>query len=64
MNRWEHLRAAQAERFEIGREIGSGGRVTACLAEDVKHRRRVAVKVLKPAVSRRPGRRPWNSKES
>lgn len=37
---------ALAGRYVLGREIGRGGMATVYLAEDVRHRRQVAVKVL------------------
>ncbi|HUE84893.1 MAG TPA: protein kinase [Vicinamibacterales bacterium] len=40
------LREALAERYAIHRELGRGGMATVYLAEDLKHRRPVAVKVL------------------
>ena len=42
------LTTALADRYTIEREIGAGGMATVYLAEDVKHRRKVAVKVLRP----------------
>jgi serine/threonine-protein kinase len=42
----EHLAAALAGRYAIERELGRGGMATVYLAQDVKHRRQVAVKVL------------------
>ncbi len=42
------LVAALAERYRIERELGQGGMATVYLAEDLKHRRKVAVKVLRP----------------
>jgi eukaryotic-like serine/threonine-protein kinase len=39
--------AALADRYDIIREIGSGGMATVYLAEDLKHNRKVAVKVLR-----------------
>jgi len=42
----ERVRAALAERYRIQRELGVGGMATVYLAEDVKHDRQVAVKVL------------------
>jgi serine/threonine-protein kinase len=46
----ERLAAALADRYRIERELGQGGMATVYLAEDVKHHRRVAVKVLKPEL--------------
>jgi len=45
------LRAALADRYKIEREIGSGGMATVYLAQDLKHDRKVAVKVLKPELA-------------
>jgi serine/threonine-protein kinase len=39
------------DRYAIERELGSGGMATVYLADDVKHRRKVAVKVLRPEVA-------------
>lgn len=41
------LRAALEGRYTIEREVGAGGMATVYLALDTKHRRRVAVKVLR-----------------
>jgi len=38
-------------RYRIERELGAGGMATVYLAEDVKHHRRVAIKVLHPELS-------------
>jgi serine/threonine protein kinase len=35
-------------RYDIGRLIGEGGMATVYLARDVRHNRKVALKVLKP----------------
>ena len=43
----ERLKAALADRYAIEREIGSGGMATVFLAEDLRHNRKVAVKVLR-----------------
>ncbi len=43
----DHLRKALADRYTIEREIGSGGMATVYLAEDLKHHRKVAIKVLR-----------------
>src|SRR5512143_2310891 len=44
------LGAALAGRYEIERELGRGGMATVYLARDVRHERRVALKVLNPAL--------------
>jgi hypothetical protein len=44
----EQLSVALAGRYVVEREIGSGGMATVYLARDVRHNRRVALKVLKP----------------
>ena len=36
------LKTALADRYAIEHEIGAGGMATVCLAEDLKHRRKVA----------------------
>jgi tRNA A-37 threonylcarbamoyl transferase component Bud32 len=40
-----------AERYRIARELGQGGMATVYLAEDLKHKRKVALKVLKPELA-------------
>ena len=45
------LTAALADRYAIERELGAGGMATVYLAEDLKHRRQVAVKVLRPELA-------------
>ena len=45
------LRTALQSRYTVERELGRGGMGTVFLAEDRKHRRRVAIKVLRPEVS-------------
>jgi eukaryotic-like serine/threonine-protein kinase len=42
------LRTALGDRYVLEEEIGRGGAATVYLAEDVKHGRKVAVKVLRP----------------
>ena len=45
------LNTALEGRYKIEREIGEGGMATVYLAEDLKHERKVALKVLKPEVA-------------
>ena len=45
------LTAALAGRYALDRELGAGGMATVYLAHDVKHNRKVAVKVLHPDLS-------------
>src|SRR5215813_2388167 len=45
------LQGALAERYRIERELGQGGMATVYLAEDLRHGRRVAIKVLRPELS-------------
>jgi eukaryotic-like serine/threonine-protein kinase len=47
----ERLRASLADRYRIERELGAGGMATVYLAEDLKHHRKVAIKVLKPELA-------------
>jgi serine/threonine-protein kinase len=43
--------AALAGRYEIERELGHGGMATVYLASDVRHNRKVALKVLRPELA-------------
>jgi serine/threonine-protein kinase len=47
----ERLSTALAERYVLEREIGQGGMATVFLARDLRHERRVAIKVLHPELS-------------
>jgi len=47
----ERLTVALADRYRVAREIGQGGMATVYLAEDLKHGRRVALKVLHPELA-------------
>ncbi len=47
----ERLADALADRYRIERELGAGGMATVYLAEDLKHDRKVALKVLKPELA-------------
>ena len=44
------IKPALSDRYVIDREIGAGGMATVYLAEDIKHRRKVALKVLRPEL--------------
>ncbi|MFN0181719.1 MAG: protein kinase domain-containing protein [Gemmatimonadales bacterium] len=43
----DRLTAALSDRYRIERELGQGGMATVYLAQDLKHDRKVAIKVLK-----------------
>jgi TolB-like protein/tRNA A-37 threonylcarbamoyl transferase component Bud32/Tfp pilus assembly protein PilF len=47
----DRLAAALADRYRIERPLGQGGMATVYLAEDLKHNRKVAIKVLKPELA-------------
>ena len=47
----QRLREALAGRYRVERLLGEGGMALVFLAEDLKHRRHVAIKVLRPEVS-------------
>ena len=49
------LAAAVSGRYRIEREIGRGGMATVYLADDLRHRRQVALKVLDPELGRAVG---------
>jgi tRNA A-37 threonylcarbamoyl transferase component Bud32 len=50
MDATAQLNTALAGRYEIEREIGRGGMATVYLALDIKHQRKVALKVLNPEL--------------
>src|SRR6266704_5464488 len=45
------LTAALGGRYRVERELGAGGMATVYLADDVRHGRRVAIKVVRPEVA-------------
>ena len=47
----EQLRSALGERYRVEREVTQSGVVTVFLAHDLKLRRPVAIKLLKPELS-------------
>jgi len=48
---YARLTAALADRYRLERELGQGGMATVYLAEDLRHGRRVAIKMLHPELS-------------
>ena len=46
-----HLQRTLGDRYRLEREIGSGGMATVYLANDLKHDRQVAIKVMRPELS-------------
>ena len=47
----ESLAASLASRYVLEREIGAGGMATVYLARDLRHKRSVAIKVVRPELS-------------
>jgi len=47
----ERLAGSLGDRYHIERELGRGGMATVFLAEDTRHHRKVAIKVLHPELS-------------
>ena len=47
----DQLQQTVSARYRLGRELGRGGMATVYLAEDLRHPRRVAVKVLRPELA-------------
>ena len=45
------LQESLVSRYRIERELGAGGMAVVFLAEDLRHRRRVALKVLRPELA-------------
>ncbi len=48
---FDRLSLALADRYRIERELGAGGMATVYLAQDLKHDRQVAIKVLRPELA-------------
>jgi serine/threonine-protein kinase len=50
-NGLNRLKAVLADRYAIEREIGQGGMAVVYLGRELKHDRKVAIKVLKPDIA-------------
>ena len=47
----QSIATALADRYTVERELGRGGMATVYLAEEKKHGRKVAIKVLRPEIT-------------
>jgi serine/threonine protein kinase/tetratricopeptide (TPR) repeat protein len=47
----DRVRTVLSDRYAVERELGSGGMASVFLAEDVKHARQVAIKVIRPDIA-------------
>ena len=47
----ERLKSALADRYTLERELGAGGMATVYLADDPRHHRKLALKVLRPDLA-------------
>jgi serine/threonine protein kinase len=47
----DRLTSALADRYRIERELGQGGMAMVYLAHDLRHERKVAIKVLRPELA-------------
>ncbi|MEO8295190.1 MAG: protein kinase, partial [Gemmatimonadota bacterium] len=51
MSTLEILQESLRDKYKVDREIGAGGMATVYTAEDLKHHRQVAIKVLRPELA-------------
>jgi dienelactone hydrolase len=51
VSHFERLKVALADRYRLERKLGAGGMATVYLAEDRRHGRQVAIKVLEPGLA-------------
>src|SRR5580765_6569965 len=51
----ERLAAALRDRYVLERQVGAGGMATVYLAQDLRHKRLVALKVVRPELGGREG---------
>jgi len=47
----DRLNTALVDRYQVLEQVGEGGMATVFLADDLKHERKVALKVLKPELA-------------
>jgi tRNA A-37 threonylcarbamoyl transferase component Bud32/tetratricopeptide (TPR) repeat protein len=47
----DHLNAALTDRYDVERQLGRGGMASVWLARDLRHERRVAIKVMHPELA-------------
>jgi len=55
----DRLAAALSGSYRIEREVGVGGMATVYLAQDLKHDRQVALKILRPELTAAMGTDRW-----
>jgi len=48
---YQALRTSLSGRYDVERELGEGGMATVYLANDVRHGRKVAIKVMRPEIA-------------
>ena len=48
---FERLKTAVRDRYDVVRQLGAGGMATVYLADDLKHHRRIAIKVLRSELA-------------
>ena len=53
------LVALSTARYRVDRQVGEGGMATVYLAQDLRHDRRVALKVLRPGLASVVGAEPF-----
>ena len=58
----ERLRAALSQHYALERELGEGYMASVYLTDDIKHERKVALKVLRPELAHADDRRGYESR--
>jgi eukaryotic-like serine/threonine-protein kinase len=51
MEMLDQIQSAMADRYTVERELGSGGMAVVFLAHDIRHNRKVAIKVMHPELA-------------